>query len=321
MSITTYYETLNVSRNASNREIKKAYKTLVKQYHPDLNPNAGDMFREIVEAYTVLSDCKKRKNYDRMIREAEFAQSHNQLTIYKEREISKEYNSGQTSYDRSIENIEKLNELICNQLRKMEAQTIIEKLNNVQNSIDQMRIENYLMDIDKQLNIDYTRNKQTRRDNCSFETDMYYKDPHKESIFTILYNWSEYRFENAFSGIWKRNFLAIFGALLVYILSLPLILITKFLFFLKPNEYKRFGWHWVSHLDYLCYKNDLIATIFWSLLLVFMFVTKFTFTILYIVYWIFKNILRFFLLPIAIILASIMRVIFRILTLNPKVGL
>lgn len=321
MSITTYYETLNVSRKASDREIKKAYKSLVKQYHPDLNPNASDIFREIVEAYTVLSDSKKRKNYDRMIKEAESAQSRNQLTIYKEREVSKEYNNSQTSYDRSIENVEKLNELVCNQLRKMEAQTIVEKLNNVQNSIDQMRIENYLIDIDKQLNIGYTQNNQTRRDNCSFETDMYYKDPHKESIFTILYNWSEYRFENAFSGIWKRNFLAIFGALLVYILSLPLILITKFLFFLRPNEYKRFGWHWVSHLDYLCYKNDLIATIFWSLLLVFMFVTKFTFTILYIVYWIFKNILRFFLLPIAIILASIMRVIFRILTLNPKVGL
>lgn len=321
MSITTYYETLNVSRKASDREIKKAYKSLVKQYHPDLNPNASDIFREIVEAYTVLSDSKKRKNYDRMIKEAESAQSHNQLTVYKKRKISEEYSDGQTSYDRSIENIEKLNELVCNQLRKMEAQTIVEKLNNVQNSIDQMRIENYLMDIDKQLNIGYTQSKQTRRDNCSFETDMYYKDPHKESIFTILYNWSEYRFENAFSGIWKRNFLAIFGALLVYILSLPLILITKFLFFLKPNEYKRFGWHWVSHLDYLCYKNDLIATTFWSLLLVFMFVTKFTFTILYIVYWIFKNILRFFLLPIAIILASIMRVIFRILTLNPKVGL
>ena len=184
MSITTYYETLNVSRNASDREIKKAYKTLVKQYHPDLNPNAGDMFREIVEAYTVLSDSRKRKNYDRMIKEAESAQNHNQLTIYKEREISKEYNNSQTSYDKSIENIEKLNELVCNQLRKMEAQTIIEKLNNVQNSIDQMRIENYLMDIDKQLDIGYTQNKQTRRDNCSFETEVRYSLKQNSWLFS-----------------------------------------------------------------------------------------------------------------------------------------
>ena len=320
MSITTYYETLNVSRKASDQEIKKAYKSLVKQYHPDLNPNASDMFREIVEAYTVLSDSKKRKNYDCMIKEAESAQSHNQLTLYKEREVSKEYNNGQTSYDRSIENIEKLNTLVCNEIERLRTETVIDRLNYIANSVDQMRINQLTSDIIGLRGGYITENRNTR-DNSSFETDMYYKNPHKESIFTTLYNWSEYRFENAFSGIWKRNFLAIFGALLVYILSLPLILITKFLFFLRPNEYKRFGWHWVSHLDYLCYKNDLIATIFWSLLLVFMFVTKFTFTILYIVYWIFKNIIRFFLLPIAIILASIMRVIFKILTLNPKMGL
>lgn len=238
--------------------------------------------------------------------------------MYKENNA---YNQAtQSSYDRSIENIEKLNTLVCNEIEKLKTEEIVDKLNYIANSVDQMRINQLKSDIIGLSGGYITENRNTR-DNCSFETDMYYKDPHKESIFTILYNWSEYRFENAFSGIWKRNFLAIFGALLVYILSLPLILITKFLFFLRPNEYKRFGWHWVSHLDYLCYKNDLIATIFWSLLLVFMFVTKFTFTILYIVYWIFKNIIRFFLLPIAIILASIMRVIFKILTLNPKMGL
>ena len=252
-----------------------------------------------------------------LVKKAEL-EEHNQLTLYKENNV---YNQAtQSSYDRSIENIEKLNTLVCNEIEKLKTEEIVDKLNYIANSVDQMRINQLKSDIIGLSGGYITENRNTR-DNCSFETDMYYKDPHKESIFTILYNWSEYRFENAFSGIWKRNFLAIFGALLVYILSLPLILITKFLFFLRPNEYKRFGWHWVSHLDYLCYKNDLIATIFWSLLLVFMFVTKFTFTILYIVYWIFKNIIRFFLLPIAIILASIMKVIFKILTLNPKMGL
>ena len=317
MSITTYYDTLNVSRNASEKEIKKQYRILAKQFHPDINPSAINVFKEIVEAYNVLSSSKKRKEYDLLVKKAEL-EEHNQLTLYKENNV---YNQAtQSSYDRSIENIEKLNTLVCNEIEKLKTEEIVDKLNYIANSVDQMRINQLKSDIIGLSGGYITENRNTR-DNCSFETDMYYKDPHKESIFTILYNWSEYRFENAFSGIWKRNFLAIFGALLVYILSLPLILITKFLFFLKPNEYKRFGWHWVSHLDYLCYKNDLIATIFWSLLLVFMFVTKFTFTILYIVYWIFKNIIRFFLLPIAIILASIMRVIFKILTLNPKMGL
>ena len=317
MSITTYYDTLNVSRNASEKEIKKQYRILAKQFHPDINPSAINAFKEIVEAYDVLSSSKKRKEYDLLVKKAEL-EEHNQLTLYKENNA---YNQAtQSSYDRSIENIEKLNTLVCNEIEKLKTEEIVDKLNYIANSVDQMRINQLKSDIIGLSGGYITENRNTR-DNCSFETDMYYKDPHKESIFTILYNWSEYRFENAFSGIWKRNFLAIFGALLVYILSLPLILITKFLFFLRPNEYKRFGWHWVSHLDYLCYKNDLIATIFWSLLLVFMFVTKFTFTILYIVYWIFKNIIRFFLLPIAIILASIMRVIFKILTLNPKMGL
>ena len=317
MSITTYYDTLNVSRNASEKEIKKQYRILAKQFHPDINPSAINVFKEIVEAYNVLSSSKKRKEYDLLVKKAEL-EEHNQLTLYKENNV---YNQAtQSSYDRSIENIEKLNTLVCNEIEKLKTEEIVDKLNYIANSVDQMRINQLKSDIIG-LSGGYITESRNTRDNCSFETDMYYKDPHKESIFTILYNWSEYRFENAFSGIWKRNFLAIFGALLVYVLSLPLILITKFLFFLRPNEYKRFGWHWVSHLDYLCYKNDLIATIFWSLLLVFMFVTKFTFTILYIVYWIFKNIIRFFLLPIAIILASIMRVIFKILTLNPKMGL
>lgn len=62
-----YYETLGVSKNASQDEIKKAYRTLVKKYHPDLHPGdaaAAEKFKEINEAHEVLSDEKKRKNYD-----------------------------------------------------------------------------------------------------------------------------------------------------------------------------------------------------------------------------------------------------------------
>jgi len=61
-----YYEVLGLERSASDSDIKKAYRTLAKKYHPDLNkaPDAADKFKEIQEAYEVLSDAQKRAAYD-----------------------------------------------------------------------------------------------------------------------------------------------------------------------------------------------------------------------------------------------------------------
>ena len=63
-----YYQLLNINKNASASEIKKAYRGLAKKYHPDKNPNnkeAEDKFKEINEAYQVLSDTEKKSIYDR----------------------------------------------------------------------------------------------------------------------------------------------------------------------------------------------------------------------------------------------------------------
>lgn len=63
-----YYEVLGVSRDASEEEIKKAYRRLARRYHPDVNkddPEAEAKFKEISEAYKVLSDPKARAQYDR----------------------------------------------------------------------------------------------------------------------------------------------------------------------------------------------------------------------------------------------------------------
>lgn len=60
------YETLGVDKTATNEEIKKAYRRLARKYHPDINKdaNAEDKFKEINAAYEILSDEKKRKQYD-----------------------------------------------------------------------------------------------------------------------------------------------------------------------------------------------------------------------------------------------------------------
>ncbi len=79
-----YYETLGVSKSASKEEIKKAYKKLAKKYHPDLAKEDGaeEKFKQISEAYAVLSDDKKKAHYDQY-GDAEFHQRYSHEDIFR----------------------------------------------------------------------------------------------------------------------------------------------------------------------------------------------------------------------------------------------
>ncbi len=80
-----YYAVLGVARGASADEIKKAYRKLALKYHPDKNPGdkkAEEKFKEITEAYAVLSDAAKRKQYDQF-GEAGFHQRYSQEDIFR----------------------------------------------------------------------------------------------------------------------------------------------------------------------------------------------------------------------------------------------
>lgn len=93
------YEVLGISRNADNSTIKKAYRKLAKKYHPDMNPGnqqAEQKFKEVTDAYNILSDPEKRKVYDRY-GYAAFDGTGSESDFYKNQ--NRDYQQSHFSYD------------------------------------------------------------------------------------------------------------------------------------------------------------------------------------------------------------------------------
>ncbi len=99
MAFIDYYKVLEVSKTASEKDIKKAYRKLARKYHPDVNPkdeNAKKKFQEINEANEVLSDPVKRKKYDQHGKDWEHAEAYEQAKKQQQSQYSG--GGGQQSY-------------------------------------------------------------------------------------------------------------------------------------------------------------------------------------------------------------------------------
>lgn len=157
-----YYDILEINKNASPEIIEKAYKTLVKKYHPDLQENDlkikyEEKIKKINEAYEVLSDPEKRKNYDLNLKNIEISVDNynnlyneninlkneinylkNNLNSYKQNNnnsinnINNNFNTNSNSnYNNSINNLEnEINQKINNAVNKAYYDAYIQDLKN-----------------------------------------------------------------------------------------------------------------------------------------------------------------------------------------------
>lgn len=144
-----YYDILEVNKNASPEIIEKAYKTLIKKYHPDLQENElkneyEEKIKKINEAYEILSDTEKRRIYNLNLKNTEFSiDDYNNLyneNINLKKEINylknkinnNSYNNLQkNTYDNSLNNIEnEINKKINNAVNKAYYDAYIQDLKN-----------------------------------------------------------------------------------------------------------------------------------------------------------------------------------------------
>ena len=95
MQVPDYYQILEIGRDATAPEIKRAFRRLAKRYHPDKNPEqtafAGQMFREVCRAYNLLRNKKQKSNYDRTLQTIERQQKAREAYLEKLSKLNQNY--------------------------------------------------------------------------------------------------------------------------------------------------------------------------------------------------------------------------------------
>lgn len=149
-----YYDILEVNKNASPEIIEKAYKTLVKKYHPDLQENDlkikyEEKIKKINEAYSILSDSEKRKNYDLFLKNNEISiDDYNKL--YQENIIlKKEINYLKNNYKQNNINNNLNNRIYTTQNYTVENNKVnnYKNTNKINNSINKAYYDAYIQDL------------------------------------------------------------------------------------------------------------------------------------------------------------------------------
>ena len=104
MGADDYYSVLGVSEDASDTEIKKAYRKLALKYHPDKNPGdkkAEEKFKKISEAYYALGDAKRRKEYDNLRRMGAYTGDFSSAQGFDFSEFAKHFSGGGRGFSSS----------------------------------------------------------------------------------------------------------------------------------------------------------------------------------------------------------------------------
>src|SRR3954463_15861003 len=102
MDFIDYYKILEIDKNATDADIKKAYRKLARKYHPDLNPNdanAKKKFQQINEANEVLSDPEKRKKYDKYGKDWQHGEAYEQARQQQQQYSGSRQTGGQGGFE------------------------------------------------------------------------------------------------------------------------------------------------------------------------------------------------------------------------------